>query len=333
METRSNRFLVLMVLGLLLGSLLLFTFWLLAARGPDGNSYLIRFSGSVAGLKKGSPVTFSGVPAGRVMSVGFDKDDPSAVLVTISLDPGLPVVAGVKATVMRSFLGGTANLGLDGARPGAPPIQARPGDALPTIPAKEGGLLGNGGDPVALVDKISRTVDAVSRNLDATQQERVSDHLAALAEQSAAWSTTADRYADRLLSMKGRVLRVGNSLAMVGRNAATARKEIAAGRERPLRSVSLGSQAIESGAATFGKRLEVLRPTLRSAAGRQHAIAHTLRVVRAKTIRIRDGVQRLGQGGSLSRSSLPDYRPRGSNGESAAITPGKEAATSATLSR
>lgn len=323
-----------MVLGLLLGSLLLFTFWLLAARGPDGKSYLIRFSGSVAGLKKGSPVTFSGVPAGRVMSVGFDKDDPSAVLVTISLDPGIPVVAGVKATVTRSVLGGTANLGLDGARPGAPPIQARPGDALPTIPAKEGGLLGNGGDPVALVDRISRTVDAVSRNLDAKRPQQVSDRLAALAETSATWSTKAESYADRLVGVRGRVLRVGDSLARVGRNAATARKEIAGGREEPLRSVSLGSQAIESGAATFDKRLEVLRPTLRSATDRQHAIADTLRAVRAKMNHVRDGVQRLGQGGPLSRSSsLPDYRPRGSDGESAAITPGKAAATSATLSR
>ena len=63
METRSNKFLVLVVTGFLLGTLLIFTLWLFDARDGDGNPYMIRFTGSVAGLEKGSPVTFSGVIA------------------------------------------------------------------------------------------------------------------------------------------------------------------------------------------------------------------------------------------------------------------------------
>ena len=147
METQSNKFLVLAVTSLLLGTLLVFTLWLFDARNEDGNPYLIRFTGSVAGLEKGSPVTFSGVPAGHVTSIRFDKDDPSAVLVTVSLDPRIPIVAGVKASIARSALAGTANISLDGATSGAPPIVAASDTELPVIPAKEGGLLGGGGDP------------------------------------------------------------------------------------------------------------------------------------------------------------------------------------------
>lgn len=61
METRSNKFLVLLVTGVLLSTLLIFTLWLFDARDGDGNPYMIRFTGSVAGLENGSSVTFSGV--------------------------------------------------------------------------------------------------------------------------------------------------------------------------------------------------------------------------------------------------------------------------------
>ena len=37
METRSNKFLVLSVTGVLLGTLLIFTLWLFDARDGDGN--------------------------------------------------------------------------------------------------------------------------------------------------------------------------------------------------------------------------------------------------------------------------------------------------------
>ena len=44
METQSNKFLVLAVTSLLLGTLLVFTLWLFDARNGDGNPYLIRFT-------------------------------------------------------------------------------------------------------------------------------------------------------------------------------------------------------------------------------------------------------------------------------------------------
>ncbi|MBT0671615.1 MULTISPECIES: MlaD family protein [Sphingomonadales] len=310
METRSNKFLVLVVTGFLLGTLLIFTLWLFDARDGDGNPYLIRFTGSVAGLEKGSPVTFSGVPAGHVTSIRFDKEDPSAVLVTVSLEPRIPVVAGVKASLARSALTGTANISLDGARSGAPPIVAANDGELPVIPAKEGGLLSGGGDPVALVEKISRTVDSVTRNLGAAQQQRASDRLAALAESSAGWADRAGGASDKLSGARGRVVAVGNALQRSGDSAQRLRAVLDERRATVLAKANRTLLNARDGAEQFTARVEAVRPTIRSATAKQAQLRETIRSARNKVGAVRDTAVRIDQEGlGVGAPSLPTYKP------------------------
>lgn len=311
METRSNKFLVLVVTGVLLGALLVFTLWLFDARDGDGNPYLIRFTGSVAGLEKGSPVTFSGVPAGHVTSIRFDKEDPSAVLVTVSLEPRIPVVAGVKASIARSALSGTANISLDGARSGAPPIVAANDRELPVIPAKEGGLLGGGGDPVALVEKISRTVDSVSRNLDAAQQQqRASDRLAALAESSAGWADRAGGASDKLSGARGRVVAVGNALQRTGDSAQRFRAVLDERRETVLAKANRTLLNARDRAEQFTAQVEAVRPKIRGAIAKQAQVRETIRSARNKVGAVRDTAVRIDQEGlGVGAPSLPTYKP------------------------
>lgn len=310
METRSNKFLVLVVTGFLLGTLLIFTLWLFDARDGDGNPYMIRFTGSVAGLEKGSPVTFSGVPAGHVTSIRFDKDDPSAVLVTVSLDPRIPIVAGVKASIARSALAGTANISLDGATSGAPPIVTASDTELPVIPAKEGGLLGGGGDPVALVEKISRTVDSVSRNLDAAQQQRASDRLAALAESSAGWADKAGAASDALTGARGRVIAVGDALQ---RSRDSAQQLRAAVDERSATVLARANRTLvnaRDGAERFVARVEAVRPAIRGTTAKQAQLRETIRSARNKVGAVRDTAVRIDQEGlGVGAASLPVYKP------------------------
>lgn len=208
METHSNRLLVFAFVGTLLATLLVFAVWLFLGSNPYGRDYLIRFEDSVTGVSKGSPLTFSGVPAGSVTEVRLAENDPSTVLVTVRLDPDIPIARGVEATVSRSFIRGDATVNLDGARNGAPPIVPIAGERLPVIPAKKGGLLGPGGDPKALIEKISSSVDKVSSNLDAKGQERVRARLALLAERSEDWSGRASHISDGLTGAGGKVQRV-----------------------------------------------------------------------------------------------------------------------------
>ena len=311
METRSNKFLVLVVTGFLLGTLLIFTLWLFDARDGDGNAYLIRFTGSVAGLEKGSPVTFSGVPAGHVTSIRFDKEDPSAVLVTVSLDPGTPIVAGVKASIARSALAGTANISLDGATSGAPPIVAASDGELPVIPAKEGGLLGAGGDPVALVEKISRTVDSVSRNLDAAQQQRASDRLAALADSSASWADKAGTASDALTGARGRVVAVGNALRRSGDSAERLGGSLEESRATILEKTNRALLNARDGAEQFTALVEAVRPTIRGTTAKQAQLRETVRSARNKVGVVRETVVRIDQEGlGVGAPSLPTYKPK-----------------------
>ena len=310
METRSNKFLVLVVTGFLLGTLLIFTLWLFDARDGDGKPYMIRFTGSVAGLEKGSPVTFSGVPAGHVTSIRFDKEDPSAVLVTVSLEPRIPIVAGVKASIARSALAGTANISLDGATSGAPPIVAANDGEVPVIPAKEGGLLGGGGDPVALVEKISRTVDSVSRNLDAAQQQRTSDRLAALAESSASWADKAGATSHALTGARGRVVAVGIALQRSGDSAERLGGSLEESRATILAKANRALLNARDGAEQLTARIEAVRPTIRGATAKQAQLRETVRSARNKVGAVRDTAVRLDQEGlGVGAPSLPTYKP------------------------
>jgi phospholipid/cholesterol/gamma-HCH transport system substrate-binding protein len=310
METRSNKFIVLVMTGFLLGTLLIFTLWLLDARDGDGNPYLIRFTGSVAGLEEGSPVTFSGVAAGHVTSIRFDKEDPSAVLVTVSLEPQIPIVAGVKASIARSALAGTANISLDGATSGAPPIVASDGE-LPVIPAKEGGLLGGGGDPVALVEKISRTVDSVSRNLDAAQQQRASDRLAALAESSAGWADRVGSASDGLTGARGRVVAVGDALQRSGASAQRLRAALNDRRATVLARANRPLLNARDEAEQLTACVEAVRPTIRGMTAKQAQLRETIRSASNKVGAVRDTAVRIDQEGlGVSAPSLPTYKPK-----------------------
>ena len=323
METRSNRLLVFAVVGLLLATLLMFTVWLFSGSNPDGREYLIRFKDSVTGVSKGSPVTYSGVPAGSVTAVRLAENDPSTVFVTVRLDPDIPIVRGVEATVSRSFIGGDSTVTLDGARKGAPPIVPIAGERLPVIPTKKGGLLGSSGDPIALVEKISRSVDKVSSNLDAKGQERARARLALLAERSAGWSDRASRISDGLTGASGKVQRVGDSIARAGDGADRLRAKIEAQRGSGSGSLRERLHSAQSAAEAFGAKVEAARPTIRRIEVQRQTVTDQVRSVRATTQRVQEQTQRIDREGVqlFGAPKLPDYKPGGAAATQPGVTP------------
>jgi phospholipid/cholesterol/gamma-HCH transport system substrate-binding protein len=320
METQSNRLLVFAVVGILLVTLLVFTVWLFSGSNPSGREYLIRFKDSVTGVGKGSPVTYSGVPAGSVTAVRLADNDPSTVLVTVRLDPDVPILRGLEASISRSFFSGDSSISLDGARKGAPPILAVTGQRLPVIPAKKGGLLGSGGDPMALIEKISRSVDNVSSNLDAKGQERARARLALLAESSAGWSDKASRISDILTGASGKVERAGDSIARAGGGADRLRARLEAQRGSGLRSLSEKLHSTQTAAEAFGAKVEAARPTIRRIEVQAQMVTEQVRSVRATTQRVQQQIGRIDREGLqlFGAPKLPDYKP----GDGAATPPG-----------
>ncbi len=311
METRSNRMLVFTVVGTLLLTLVAFGFWLFAATNPDGRDYLIRFKGGVAGLEKGSPVTFSGVPAGTVISVRLADDDPSTALVQVRLDPELPILGGVKASISRSLVGGDATVTLDGAEKGAPPIGRLSGQALPEIPAKKGGLLGAGGDPMALIEKISRSVDNVSANLDPGGQDRLRERLAALSDDTRNWPKKAARMSDSLTGAQGKISRAGDSIASVGQGAERLNARLRGQRGTALQSVNEALRGARRGTQSFEAKVRGARPLIAAVEAQRRAVTGQVRSARLKTRGIADQAQQIEQSGlQIGSSKLPDYKPQ-----------------------
>jgi phospholipid/cholesterol/gamma-HCH transport system substrate-binding protein len=309
METRSNRFLVFAVVGILLLTLLAFAFWLFSASNPDGRDYLIRFKGGVAGVEKGSPVTFSGVPAGSVTSVRLAQDDPSTALVKVRVDPEFPVLRGVRAAISRSLMGGGATVALDGAEKGAPPIERLSGQALPEIPAKKGGLLGSGGDPMAFIEKISRSVDNVSANLDPRGQDRLRKRLAALDERSANWPDDAARMSDSLTGAQGKISRVGGSIANVGQGAERLGARLEGQRGTALRSVNEGLRGVRRGAQSFVADVRDARPAIAAAEKKRRAITKQVQSARLNARGIADRAQQIDRSGlQFGSPKLPDHK-------------------------
>ncbi|KPF73956.1 MAG: MCE family protein [Blastomonas sp.] len=323
METHSNRLLVFAFVGTLLATLLVFAVWLFLGSNPYGRDYLIRFEDSVTGVSKGSPLTFSGVPAGSVTEVRLAENDPSTVLVTVRLDPDIPIARGVEATVSRSFIRGDATVNLDGARNGAPPIVPIAGERLPVIPAKKGGLLGPGGDPKALIEKISSSVDKVSSNLDAKGQERVRARLALLAERSEDWSGRASHISDGLTGAGGKVQRVGESISRAGDYAERLNARIEAQRGSGPGSLREKLRRAQSAAEEFGAKVEAARPAIGRIDSQQQKISDEAQSVRSTTQRVEEQAQRIDREGLqlFGAPKLPDYRPGNGAATPAGVPP------------
>lgn len=327
METRSNRLLVFLVVGTLLATLAVFAFWLMTAKSPDGQDFVIRFSDDVRGVKDGASVTYAGVPAGVVTDVRIDLQDPSVALVTVRLDADIPILDGAKAEIARSLLGDDATITIDGSIKGAAPITASIDGGLPVIPAKKGGLLGSGGDPMALIDKISRSVDSVSSNLDARGQQRTRERLEALNAASSAWPDRAVRLSESLTGARGQILGTGDSIARVGERADRIRVRLNEG-GNPVAGIGRQLRGAQLAAEKFGQDVEAVLPAVRGLDDQSTKLTDRVRSARSSTTGIRERAERIDREGIqlFGSPALPNYRPARRSGAQPANSGGTDSA-------
>lgn len=138
MEIRARYILVgLFTLAVIAGGFA-FVYWLQTA-GSLGKraDYEVRFSNSVSGLLKGSPVLFNGIRVGEVTGLRLVPNNPRAVDATISIDAGTPVRADTLVSLEFQGLTGVAVVTLAGGSESAPPLAAPPGGGLPSLVASE----------------------------------------------------------------------------------------------------------------------------------------------------------------------------------------------------
>ncbi len=188
METRANFVLIGAFSLAVIAGAFLFVLWFAGeARNSTRKPYELLFTGSVAGLTRGSPVLFNGLRVGEVAHIDFVPDDPRRVSVIAEISDRVPIKADTKARLDMQGLTGAGVIALSGGAPDAPPLVGRDGKppvlvaetselqnilaAVQNLSAKADGVIGKvdkllDDNSPALVDTI-RNVDLFSKALSA----------------------------------------------------------------------------------------------------------------------------------------------------------------------
>jgi phospholipid/cholesterol/gamma-HCH transport system substrate-binding protein len=177
METRSNHVLVGgVVLGIIVFAVA-FIVWMSQVGNGHQQKYDVFFPSSVDGLAKGSQVTFSGVPVGKIDDIKLLPDSPELVRVRISIDDSTPVLKGTTATISGVGFTGVSQINLAGATKGQPPITDLGPFGVPVIPTKPGALGQLLNSAPVILNKISLVLDRLTMMVDDRNQKSLRDIL------------------------------------------------------------------------------------------------------------------------------------------------------------
>ena len=142
METRANYALIGAFTIAVVAAAFGFVLWFAGSdSGADRPTYRIEFTGSVAGLSKGSPVLFNGIRVGEVQTVELSAEAPDQAFATVQVAKTTPIRDDTRASLDVNLLSGVAQIALYGGAKEAGQLQKRkPADPYPTITADTGGL-------------------------------------------------------------------------------------------------------------------------------------------------------------------------------------------------
>ena len=125
METRAHHLLIGGFMLLMVGGLFAFVIWLAKVDiDAEFSEFDIYFDESVAGLNRGGSVQYNGIPVGTVRDIRIAPNDPSKVMVTVSIDSAVPILTDTVAVLETQGLTGVVFVQIEGGQPGSPPLVA-----------------------------------------------------------------------------------------------------------------------------------------------------------------------------------------------------------------
>ena len=319
METRANHLWVGAVTLALLAALAAFIVWIARLGEGQQNDYDIFFKQSVAGLAKGSQVSFAGVPVGQVSLIELWDKDPEFVRVRIRVADDVPILVGTTATIQGSFTGVSTIL-LDGARRGAPPVTCEGEDgatacpegvpAIPTKPGALGELLSNA--PL-LLERLATLTERMTQVLSDDNQNQIAAILRNTNQMTASFAETAPEVNASLKDLQLTLQEAAQALdafeKVMGSTDQVINKEGQALAEELRATLA----SVNAASASLAKTLDAAEPAAQQLSQTTIPAAEaTLRDLQATSRALRKVTERLesqGAGAVLKGESLPDYEP------------------------
>jgi phospholipid/cholesterol/gamma-HCH transport system substrate-binding protein len=321
METRANHVWVGAVTLVLLAALAVFFVWLAGLNKGEQEEYDIFFKQSVAGLAKGSEVSFAGVPSGQVSEIELWPKDPGFVRVRIKVSDETPILVGTTATIQGSFTGVSTIL-LDGARRGAPELTCE-GEGLgktacpegvPVIPTKPGGLGELLANAPLLLERLATLTERLTMILSDKNQASIAGILDNTNKMTADLAQATPQVERTLAELQVTLREASESLDEFQKVMGSADnllnnegQGLAAQMRTTLKSASAAADSLS---ATLDDARPAARQlsesTLPAAEAAMRDLRETSRALRAVTERI----ETQGAGGIIGGQKLPDYKPK-----------------------
>ena len=221
METKSNHTLVGGVVLILLVALLFFVMWLARIGGGEKKPYDLFFKQSVSGLAVGSVVTFSGVPVGEVKKIALVPESPEFVRVRILIDEDVPILQGTTASIASIGFTGVAQINLDGAVRGAPPITAIGPEGVPVIPTRPGVLGELLSNAPQLLERLTTLTERLGQLLSDKNQASIASILASTERISRSLADRSPEIAAALADARVTIRQAGAAAEEFGKLAGT----------------------------------------------------------------------------------------------------------------
>ena len=313
METRSNHVLVGAVTLALLTGLLIFIVWLAGLSNKATRCFDIYFTQAVGGLNKGTSVTFSGVPVGKIEKISLLPDRPEFVWVRISVDNETPVLQGTTAQIKGVGFTGVSEIQLDGAVKGAQPLSQIGPQGCPVIPSSSGGLGALLNSAPELIDRIQRLTERLSELLSDKNQNSISDILENIEKTTDVLAARAPDLADAIGDARIAARNAGVAAQRVGVLADSTTRLVNEQGKPAAEDMRKAIASVQRAAETLDAMITDARP------GMQNFSKNTLPEANRLVRDLRDLSQSLqgvserldqgGVGGMLGPKKLPDYKP------------------------
>lgn len=313
METHSNKFLVILILTLLTAATVASAFWLSSNSRISGRAYDIISTQSVAGLVAGSPVTFAGVPVGRIISVEIDPDRPDAVRIRIDItDDNLPIVVGTVARLSGDLVFGTALISLENTSRSAPPLLARAGHDVPIIPLDGGGMGAMVSDPAPMLERIASATSSLLAATSPEQRRMLSARLREMERSSAEMAAEASSLGIRIDGARQSLRDSTASTLEISRRADLMRRGLDQRSRTGSAELRSSLAAARDSTDALDQRLQAARVPVQGFSQSVVGISQTMRGARDSVVAVREQLQQIerdGVGALISGPPAPDYRP------------------------